>query len=93
MNLFKKHIDLLGFRVEDRVTGLVGVITSVTFDLYGCIQGLVTPPAENSKREESWWCDVSRLKVLSDQPVMDQPNFEEGYTAEGKQGAAEKPIK
>lgn len=51
MNLFKKHIDLLGFRVEDRVTGLVGVITSVTFDLYGCIQGLVTPPAENSKKE------------------------------------------
>lgn len=39
----KKHLDLLGMRVEDRVTGFRGVVSSVGFDLYGCIQAIVNP--------------------------------------------------
>ena len=39
----KKHLEILGFRVTDKVTGLTGVAVSVSFDLYGCIQVIVNP--------------------------------------------------
>lgn len=45
----------------------------------------------NGNVKEQHWFDVARLKVISDQPVMEQPNFKNGPQAEGKQGAAEKP--
>lgn len=32
-----KHIDLLGLKAEDKVTGFKGVITTLSFDLYGCV--------------------------------------------------------
>ena len=83
-----KHFNLLGLRVKDRVTGTKGVVTSLSFDLYGCIQAVVQP-----KDKEGMWFDVSRLKVSSNKPVMNLPNFEEGYIAEGRKGPADKPIK
>lgn len=92
MNI-KKHLDLLGHRVEDKVTGLTGTVTSIGFDLYGCIQAIVNPGLDkDGKSRDSLWFDVARLKVLSDQPVMERPNYDFGPQAEGKQGAAEKPL-
>ena len=35
---------LLGRKARDQVTNAEGVITSVTFDLFGCIQALLKPP-------------------------------------------------
>jgi hypothetical protein len=88
----KKHMELLGMRVEDRVTGLKGVVASVSFDLYGCIQAIVNPGlGKDGKMLDSAWFDVGRLKVLSKTPVMATPNFDFGPQADGKQGAAEKP--
>lgn len=88
-----KHMDLLGFKVTDKVTGFKGVVSSVSFDLYGCIQAVVCPEAEkgSKKLEDSRWFDVQRLTVTSKAPVMAVPNFDKGYVAEGKKGAAEKP--
>lgn len=89
----KKHLQLLGLRVEDRVTGLRGVVASVSFDLYGCVQAIVNPGLDKDKKlKDSVWFDVNRLKVLSDKPVMTLPNFDFGPQAEGRQGAAEKPA-
>jgi hypothetical protein len=88
----RKHIELLGMKVEDRVTGFTGVVECLSFDLYGCIQATVRPELTKEKKlEESKWFDVSRLKVTSSAPVMDRPNFEFGPVAEGKHGPAEKP--
>ena len=88
----KKHISILGLPVRDRVTGLKGIAASVTFDLYGCVQAIVQPLADkNGKVEESKWFDIARLEVLDKTPVMEVPNFEVGYVAEGKKGPAEKP--
>ena len=88
----KKHLDLLGKRIEDRVTGKKGVVASISFDLYGCVQAIVNPGmTKEGKLEDSLWFDVSRLKVLSDTPVMDRPDYDFGPQAEGKQGAAERP--
>lgn len=58
------HLDLLGRRVADRVTGIEGVVTSVSYDLYGCVQALVVPPASADKARVEWY-DVGRLKTLS----------------------------
>jgi len=90
--LVKKHMALMGLRVEDKVTGTKGVVSAISFDLYGCIQAAVKPRAdENGKSEDARWFDVRRLIVTSNDPVMDVPNFDFGPVAEGKKGAAEKP--
>ena len=88
----QKHLGILGFRVEDSVTGFKGVATSVGFDLYGCVQIIVNPGlGADGKLGDSQWFDIARLKVVSDAPVMAVPNFDFGQVAEGKKGPAEKP--
>ena len=86
------HLDLLGKRVMDRVTDFTGVVESVSFDLYGCIQIAVKPPAADGEVKPGHWLDVSRLKILDDKPVLPLPDFERGPIAEGLQGPAEKPV-
>lgn len=89
-----RYLDLLGLAVEDCVTGYKGVVTSVTFDLYGCIQAIVSPPMDkDGKVADGHWLDVHRLKVTNPNPVMDRPQFdvEEDYTSHSK-GPADKPA-
>lgn len=88
----KKHLDLLGMKVVDKVTGARGVVSSISFDLYGCIQAIVVPPlnGDGTKIESSWF-DVGRLKVTGKKPVMDLPDFDLGYPSQGKKGPAQKP--
>ena len=89
----KKHIALLGLRVEDKVTGMRGVVASISFDLYGCVQAIVNPGMDKEgKPRDSLWFDVARLKVLDKKPVMQTPDFEYGPQAEGRQGASERPA-
>ncbi len=87
----QKQIQLLGHEVRDRVTGLKGVVTSVSFDLYGCIMAVVSPRAKkDGDAVEGRWCDVKRLEVLSKRPVMPLPAFASpGYREDGP---AEKPL-
>lgn len=88
----KKHMQLMGHRVEDKVTGFRGIVASVCFDLYGCVQACINPGMDkDGKLQDSHWIDVSRLKVTTDTPVMEVPDFDFGPVAEGKRGPAEKP--
>ena len=90
----KEHINLLGLKAEDKVTGFAGVITSISFDLYGCIQALVRPPInKEGQMQGSVWFDVNRLGIKNKKLVMEPPNFDFGPVAEGKQGPAAKPTK
>lgn len=79
-----EYMKIMGFRVRDIVTGFQGVATAVSFDLYGCIQVVVQPPAgEGGKIEESRWFDHKRLAVFvsvtaatqTPLPVMEVPNY------------------
>lgn len=92
----EKHLDLLGHKVEDRVTGLKGVVTTVTFDLYGCIQALVHSGIDKAtgKPREQHWFDVARLRVTSTTRVMPRPDFlhTPATIAAGGKGPAEKPA-
>ncbi len=88
-----QHMGMIGQRVVDKVTGFAGVVTAMSFDLYGCIQAIVTPAVnkDTAKRAAGEWFDVQRLTVTDTTPVMEVPDFERGYIAEGKKGAAPKP--
>lgn len=88
------YLDLLGYEVKDKVTKFEGVVTSIGFDLYGCIQAIVNPKIDkDGKPSDSRWFDIGRLKVTSKEPVMDQPDFEQiAIPILGKKGPAEKPA-
>ncbi|MNG26724.1 hypothetical protein D3C84_1117490 [compost metagenome] len=89
----QKHLSLLGLRATDRVSGFSGVVTSIGFDLYGCIQAVLHPGANSDgKMGESLWFDVNRLEIVDQAPVMETPNFEFGPVAEGRHGPADKPA-
>lgn len=85
----EKAIKLLGRKATDKVTAFKGVITSMSFDLYGCVQALVTPPAKDGKRLEAGWYDLNRLKITPGKPVMEVPNLD----FKRDKGPAEKPTK
>lgn len=92
MTKVQEHLQLLGQKVKDMVTGHEGIVNSVCFDLYGCIQASLDQGFDKEgKRKDAFWFDVCRLKVLDKKPVIERPNFVEGYVAEGRSGAAEKP--
>ena len=80
-------LSILGSLVQDKVTLLKGVVTSVSFDLYGCVQALVHPGIDkDNKLLNQNWFDFNRLELLSGtSKVMSQPNFE------FEKGPAEKP--
>ena len=92
MTKVQEHLDLLGHRVKDRVSGATGIVASISFDLYGCIQAIVDRGiGADGKKLEPGWFDVIRLKRISTEPVMERPDYVEGKIAEGKHGPAEKP--
>lgn len=74
--MVKKQLAKLGFTVKDKITGFEGIVTSVNFDLYGCIQLLVHPGLdEKGKIREAQWFDTARLEILNEEPIMKQPKF------------------
>ena len=94
--MITQTIDLLGRRAKDKVTGFEGVVSSVSFDLYGCIQ-IVLVPAKGSdgKLGDAHWFDVQRLTVLDDAPVMRRPDFgaRSALPENYDHGPAEKPAR
>ena len=89
----KKHMAMLGLPVIDKVTGFKGVVSCVSFDLYGCVQAVITPKTgKDGEIKDGKWFDIARLKTLGTKPVMPIPDFDLGYVAEGKKGPCEKPA-
>lgn len=75
----KHYLELLGFEVRDVVTGFTGIATTIGFDLFGCVQVIVSPEGIDEKGElkKSSWFDHKRLvKTDRKAPVMAQPTFE-----------------
>lgn len=73
----KEYLKLLGYSVNDVVTNQKGIVTSISFDLYGCVQALVTSACNSEgKLGDSHWFDIKRLVLLSEKPVMIPPTFE-----------------
>lgn len=95
------HLKLLGLKVRDKVTNFEGVVISIGFDLFGCIQALVKPVVnDNYKMEDPCWLDVTRLIIVSKSPVMKVPNYsdidyvniDKKIIRKGEKGPALKPT-
>lgn len=75
MNL-QNEIRILGFKCKDKISGLTGVVVSVSFDVSGCIQGLLKPEVDkDGKVPDGYWFDCKRLERISETPIVDQPDF------------------
>jgi hypothetical protein len=74
--LLHPSFNLLGLPCKDVVTGIEGIVDSICFDLYGCIQGSLMPEGLNEKgeRKQGHWFDVKRLKPFGER-VMSIPDF------------------
>ena len=96
MEIIYQNLNFLGLTVKDKVTGFKGVATSISFDLYGCIQALVNPGLDNNKKtQDQTWFDVARLEVISKKPVMELPSYlkQDGHVIVNNviKGPSEKP--
>lgn len=89
-------IELNGLKARDIITGIEGVVTCVSFDLYGCIQIVITPPVkEGGQATEARWYDVCRVQILDSHPVIPRPDFALNKQIEFQfpdQISSEKPI-
>lgn len=95
MDILRKHLDIMGLKVRDKVTGFEGITESVSFDLYGCVQVVVKPPSKDGEMKDGRWFDIQRLVIVDSTRVMPVPAFEGLVTPEGvhKHGPAEKPVR
>lgn len=88
---------MLGHRGVDKVNKFEGIVTSVSFDLFGCIQVVLTPDVivkdGKIEKQEGYWFDVNRINIISIDLVMDNPFTKQGQITEVKdKGAADKPL-
>jgi hypothetical protein len=59
------HVELLGAKVRDKVTGVVGIVTTVSEHLTGCARAWVERPMnEKGETPEGLWLDVTRVEVV-----------------------------
>lgn len=89
-NSINEHLKLLGSVMRDRVTGIKGMVDSVAFDAYGCVQASLRPPAkEDGTLVDGRWFDIKRLESAGKR-IMEPPPFVEP----GREiGAADKPSR
>jgi hypothetical protein len=91
----QKALDYLGLKAKDKISGVSGVITSVAFDLYGCVQVIIKPQKADEKGEpyQGSWFDINRLQITSKKRVMELLDFTQKYpTLNDSQGPENKPM-
>jgi hypothetical protein len=94
-SMINETINWLGLRARDKVTGFEGVIASVHFDLYGCVQVVITPPKmADGKLGDGHYFDVHRIELIPGERVMPVPDFQAvaRKPSEYNHGPAEKPL-
>ena len=100
--MVEKHLKLLGMVVKDKASDYKGVVVSVSFDLFGCIQADVRSKEldKEGMLKNGMWLDLNRLKVVSKKPVMPVPEYHylskekvrKEHVANGYQGCANKSM-
>ena len=71
-----EHFKFLGFRAKDVIAGAEGVITSIAFDISGCVQGFLSRGFDKEgKRLEGYWIDTKQILIMSKSAVMPAPAF------------------
>jgi len=90
MENVRQHLTILGKKAKDKITKVSGIATSISFDLYGCIQATIDRGVDKDGKSYPYdWYDVGRL-IIKGKPVMKVPDFEFGEVAKGRKGPATK---
>ena len=90
--VINKSLDLLGTVQRDVVTGIEGMVSSVSFDAYGCVQAVLSRKADKKGDiPDGRWVDVKRLKDPGKDRLMVVPDFNAMDFGE-EQGPADKPL-
>lgn len=72
----KEHLMMLGTKVQDKVTGMTGIVVSVSFDLSGCMQCFVNRGLDkDGKMLDGHWVDLNRLDAVG-RSSMTPPTFD-----------------
>lgn len=84
------YLGLLGTVQRDRVTSFQGMVASIHFDAYGCVQAWLTPPiGKDGKIAEGAYFDVKRLEPRGKR-IMPAPSFGSFSKPETQIGAERK---
>lgn len=87
----KKYLDLLGYKGKDKITGFEGILTSISFELYGCVQILINAGLDKEgKFRDSCWFDAKRIEKTSDTRILEAPAFD--FSAGEEKGGDNLPI-
>lgn len=97
MTNLEKYFDKLGRKGTDRITGISGVITSLCFDLYGCIQVALNPGLDkDGKHQDSCWYDIQRIATDETAAHVMKARYEDIISKKKPEdynhGPAEKPA-
>lgn len=89
----KEYLQLLGTTQRDKPTGFTGMVSSISFDAYGCIMAFLSPPVnKEGKIQDGNWFDVKRLEPKGKR-IMPVPDFGDGIKSDRREaGGAHKPA-
>jgi hypothetical protein len=74
----------LGDRVKDLVTGIEGIIVSVSQNLFGCDRVYVQPKVQpDGKVPDSWWVDIDSVQIVMKQAVKGHQEMPAGAKTGG----------
>lgn len=76
-NFVEKALDILGYVAKDKITGFEGVVESLAFDLYGCVQVALKPTTtkEDGTIKDGMWFDINRLEVSKERRMVPKDFF------------------
>jgi hypothetical protein len=90
----QNYLKLLGLKVRDVITRIEGTVVSISFDVYGCVQGLVQQERNNKDGKfEAFWFDTKRLRPLAAKPTVAVPTFEIVPGGQKLPAFSEKPVR
>lgn len=70
------YLSKIGLKARDRISGFEGVISTIGFDLYGCVQAVLSPEVDkDGELKDNHWFDFKRLEILGKEPALEQPSF------------------
>jgi hypothetical protein len=88
--MIEEYLQMLGMTMRDKVTGVKGMVDSICFDAYGCVQATIRRPVkEDGTFPETHWFDVKRLEVAGERIMPEQHVVKKGTEI----GAADKPAR
>lgn len=78
MHTIQSYLDMLGYKVRDKITQFEGTAESVAFDLYGCVLVVVRPlmpPGADQEKLRGMIFDHKRLERTGEERAMPLPTF------------------